>query len=223
MQTGYFIVGSTGAGKTTYARKLAGEQGVQVFSIDEWMKTLFWMDAPAGGDLKWALERVGRCEEQIWRVAKKLLDSGHDVIFDLGFSKKLQRDQWRSRIITSNHRYQFHFLDIPARERKKGWSTEIAKNLIPLSLKSMTLPFNGWNHILKDRLKRNWRTRWSSVYRASRQRVTPNKRLSGTYFRYRRGLGVWSYFRSQPLALFCSPSRLNKVKRRHANIRFYSF
>jgi predicted kinase len=51
MQMAFLISGSTGAGKTTYSRKLAKERHALVFSIDEWMKTLFWMDAPQGGDL----------------------------------------------------------------------------------------------------------------------------------------------------------------------------
>src|SRR5689334_16988583 len=42
----HLICGSTGAGKTTYARRLADEIGAVVFSIDEWMAALFWMDAP---------------------------------------------------------------------------------------------------------------------------------------------------------------------------------
>jgi hypothetical protein len=52
------------------------------------MKTLFWMDAPPGGDLQWALEPVRRCETQIWVTAKSLLDAGQPVVLDLGFSKK---------------------------------------------------------------------------------------------------------------------------------------
>ena len=36
------IVGCTGAGKTTYARRLADEIGGIRFSIDEWMMALFW-------------------------------------------------------------------------------------------------------------------------------------------------------------------------------------
>jgi adenylate kinase family enzyme len=41
------IVGSTGAGKTTYARKLAEQIQAVVYSIDDWMKGLYWQDMPA--------------------------------------------------------------------------------------------------------------------------------------------------------------------------------
>ncbi|MFN9580481.1 MAG: AAA family ATPase, partial [Novosphingobium sp.] len=56
------IVGSTGAGKTTYARRLAEELGGVRFSIDEWMMTLFWADSPQPIEFQWTIERVRRCE-----------------------------------------------------------------------------------------------------------------------------------------------------------------
>ena len=46
----HLICGSTGAGKTTYAHELAKSIGGVVFSIDEWMVTLFGEDAPADLD-----------------------------------------------------------------------------------------------------------------------------------------------------------------------------
>ncbi|HSK46185.1 MAG TPA: ATP-binding protein [Candidatus Binatia bacterium] len=118
MQTAFLISGSTGAGKTTYSRKLANERGALVFSIDEWMKTLFWMDSPEGGDLNWALARVRRCESQIWVIAQRLLDSGLPVVLDLGFSKKDQRDRFKSLIISSGHQPQLHFLDVSVATRR---------------------------------------------------------------------------------------------------------
>jgi predicted kinase len=118
MQTAFLVSGSTGAGKTTYSRKLANELGALVFSIDEWMKTLFWMDSPEGGDLNWALERVRRCENQIWVIAQGLLQSGLPVVLDLGFSKKDQRDRFKSLIIASGHQPQLHFLDVSVAVRR---------------------------------------------------------------------------------------------------------
>ena len=42
----HIICGSTGAGKSTYARKLAEQVGGLHFAIDDWMVTLFWKDSP---------------------------------------------------------------------------------------------------------------------------------------------------------------------------------
>lgn len=121
MVAAYLVVGSTGAGKTTYAREIAKKYHAQVFSIDEWMQTLFWMDAPAGvstdESAKWALERVARCEKQIWAVASKLLDDGQAVVLDLGFSKKAQREQFREWAKLRRHPTVTHFLDLPVEQR----------------------------------------------------------------------------------------------------------
>ena len=66
MGTAHLICGSTGAGKTTYAMKIAEAGGSVRFTIDEWMAALFFPDAPEPLSFQWALERVIRCENQIW-------------------------------------------------------------------------------------------------------------------------------------------------------------
>ncbi len=114
----YLITGSTGAGKTTYSRTLAKIKNAQVFSIDEWMKTLFWMDAPSSPDLNWAIDKVGRCEKQIWNVGERLLKSGVPIILDLGFSKKKQRDHFMQLVLKAGFVTELHFLDIPIDIRK---------------------------------------------------------------------------------------------------------
>jgi len=62
----HFLVGSTGAGKTTHAIDFCEQAGAVRFSIDEWMARLFWMDAPQPIEADWAMARVQRCSEQIW-------------------------------------------------------------------------------------------------------------------------------------------------------------
>jgi predicted kinase len=115
----YMICGSTGAGKTTYALDLAARVSSQVFSIDEWMKNLFWMDATKDGGLDWALERVQRCEVQIWQIAERLLAANLDVILDLGFSKKEQRSRFYAFSMSSGYStYELHYLDVPVSIRK---------------------------------------------------------------------------------------------------------
>jgi len=85
------VSGSTGAGKTTFARKLAHEKQVVRFSIDEWMNNLYWPDQEPGADYRWAIERVERCERQIWASALEVLRCERDVVLDLGFTEKRQR------------------------------------------------------------------------------------------------------------------------------------
>ena len=47
----HMVCGGVGAGKTTYARKLADEIGGLRFSIDEWMTSLFGPDSATYGPL----------------------------------------------------------------------------------------------------------------------------------------------------------------------------
>jgi predicted kinase len=119
LATAHLICGSTGAGKTTYSRELGKKKSSFLFSIDQWMKSLFWMDSSSRPDLDWALERVGRCEDQIWLIAEQLLKSGIDVILDLGFSRKIQREKFYHLSSAVGVRSQLHFLNIPVEVRKR--------------------------------------------------------------------------------------------------------
>ena len=62
MATAHPVCGPTGAGKTTCALRPAGETGALRFSSDEWMRRLYFPDAPEPLSHQRALERVERCE-----------------------------------------------------------------------------------------------------------------------------------------------------------------
>jgi len=111
------IVGSTGAGKTTYARRLADELGGIRFSIDEWMTTLFWADSPQPIEFQWTIERVRRCEAQIMATARPLAARGVPAILDLGFTTKEHRDTFRACAVEAGLSAAVHFIDVPADER----------------------------------------------------------------------------------------------------------
>ncbi len=111
------IVGSTGAGKTTYARRLADELGGVRFSIDEWMMTLFWADSPQPIEFQWTIERVRRCEAQIMAAARQIIARGVPAILDLGFTTKEHRDTFRAFAAEVDLSVAVHFIDVPADER----------------------------------------------------------------------------------------------------------
>jgi predicted kinase len=111
------VVGCTGAGKTTYARHLAQELSAVRFSIDEWMTKLFWMDSPQPIRFDWTMERIDRCETQIFAMVKQLAACGVPTILDLGFTKKAHRDKFRELAVESGLSLQVHFIDVPADER----------------------------------------------------------------------------------------------------------
>lgn len=111
------IVGCTGAGKTTYALKLADELGGVRFSIDEWMTALFWADSPQPLQFQWTMERVGRCEAQIFAVARQLAARGIPAVLDLGFTTLAHRDKFRDLAAEAGLTVAVHFIDVPAAER----------------------------------------------------------------------------------------------------------
>ncbi|MDG6079420.1 ATP-binding protein [Erythrobacter litoralis] len=111
------IVGCTGAGKTTYARRLADEIGGIRFSIDEWMMALFWKDSPQPIEFAWTMERVERCERQIFAMAEQLASRGITALLDLGFTKKDHRDRFRQMACEAGLSAVVHFVDVPVEER----------------------------------------------------------------------------------------------------------
>lgn len=116
----YLITGSTGAGKTTYSKELSVRENAVLFSIDQWMKNLFWLDAPKGTSLEWALERVKRCENQILILAQEIIKNQKtSIVLDLGFSTRDHRKRVINFLKSKNLEFELHFLDVPLKLRRQ--------------------------------------------------------------------------------------------------------
>ena len=111
------VVGCTGAGKSSYARALADQLGALRFSIDEWMVALFWVDSPQPIEFAWTMERVNRCEAQIFAIARQATTRGVPAVLDLGFTTKAHRDKFRDLGEQAGLSVAVHFVDVPADER----------------------------------------------------------------------------------------------------------
>lgn len=121
----HLILGSTGAGKSTYAKKLQALSGAPHFSVDEWMTDLFAPDLTHPLEWDWVSERALRCENRIFTTARTLARQGVSSILEVG----LQRASRRAEVVSaltdeaaeenwaSTWRLQTHFLDVSADER----------------------------------------------------------------------------------------------------------
>ncbi|MBX3528761.1 MAG: AAA family ATPase [Rhodoblastus sp.] len=120
----HFIIGSTGAGKTTYARRLASEHRALPFSIDEWMQELFAPDL-VGADFVAIGERVERARRQMWDVAGKAQPLGMACVFDTGLLTRASRDQARTEAARRGLSARFHYVAAPIETR---WARVAARN-----------------------------------------------------------------------------------------------
>ncbi len=144
----HLVAGSTGAGKTTYARALAEELDGVVFSIDEWMNTLFWPDCPEMNDFPWALERVRRCEVQAAGVARQIAATGIPAILDFGFTTRQQREGWIASARAAGISVELHSLELPAEIR---WARVEQRN----ATKAETFVFPVTRAMFED-MERMW-------------------------------------------------------------------
>jgi predicted kinase len=106
------VVGCTGAGKTTYARKLADELCGIRFSIDEWMIPLFGPDQPTPIRFDWMMERVNRCEAMIFAMAQQVVARGGTAVLDLGFTKHAHREKFRILCGEAGISVAVHYVDV---------------------------------------------------------------------------------------------------------------
>jgi len=119
MSTVHLICGPVGAGKTTFGRTFAADRRALFFCLDEWMATLFMMEAPTPLTLEWALPRTQRCEQQIWSIARQTLGLGTDVVLELGFFKRDQRARARALADAAGVAVELHLLDVPREVRRE--------------------------------------------------------------------------------------------------------
>lgn len=112
------VCGQTGAGKTTYSIKISNEIKAVKFSIDPWMQTLFSKDMKSL-DFNWMMERVERCQIQIWEIAKQIINNKANVVLDLGFTTKNQRKLFIDKAKELGINAEVHYISTPINIRKQ--------------------------------------------------------------------------------------------------------
>jgi predicted kinase len=106
----HVIFGPSGAGKTTYAHAFARREKAVAFILDDWMARLFAADMPEPLVYEWMVERVGRCEAQIWSTAAGVLAAGTPVILDIGLMRRSDRARVREIAEAAGLTVQWHFV-----------------------------------------------------------------------------------------------------------------
>jgi predicted kinase len=121
MATAHLIHGYLGAGKTTFARRLELELPAVRFSHDEWMSRLFGDDPPADqfADMH---GRVWGLMAEVWL---RCLSLGTDVVLDLGFWSRADRDRVRDQVTAIGAAYRLYALSCP---EEQAWARVEARN-----------------------------------------------------------------------------------------------
>lgn len=114
----HVVFGPSGAGKTTYAHAFARREKAVAFILDDWMARLFAPDMPEPIEYEWMIERVQRCEAQIWSAAAACLAAGTPVILDIGLMRRADRDRVREIAAAAELPLQFHFVNASAEARR---------------------------------------------------------------------------------------------------------
>ncbi|HDZ55893.1 MAG TPA: ATP-binding protein [Pseudomonas xinjiangensis] len=138
----HLVFGPQGAGKSTYSRTLSESENGTRFSIDEWMVQLYGPDLPKPMNLSWIMERVRRCEAQIWSIARAVALNGGSVILDLGFMKATSRTEFAVLARESGLEYRMHYLHAPHDVRRNRVLTRNAHKGVTFSLEVTPMMFD---------------------------------------------------------------------------------
>ncbi len=115
----HLVEGPVGAGKSTYCARLSLARGIPHLNLDEWMVTLFSPDRPQDDFLPWYMERKERCLQQIWQVACSILDTGSDVILELGLVQRAAREAFYALVDANDYPLEVTVLQVPIEVRRE--------------------------------------------------------------------------------------------------------
>jgi predicted kinase len=120
----FLLVGLTGAGKTTYSKRVLEPAGAVRLSVDEVVYTRhgrYGIDYPADT----YFELYAPAEAEVRERMTEALAKGQDVALDLGAWSRADRDEWKRRIEKAGARWRL--LYFPA-SRAELWQRLVERN-----------------------------------------------------------------------------------------------
>jgi predicted kinase len=115
----HLIVGPVGAGKSTFALRLAREQRALRLNLDEWMAALFRPDRPETGVMEWYVERTRRCVRQIWTLTERLLEAQTNVVLEIGLIQRRERELFFEQVDAGHCDLTVYVVDAPRELRRQ--------------------------------------------------------------------------------------------------------
>lgn len=114
----HLVLGPVGAGKSTFAQRLAQDHSGIRLTLDDWMVTLFRPDRPASGVPAWYQERAERCIDQIWKLAQQLGARGDQVVLEIGLLRRAERERFYERVSEAGLPLTLYVLDAEREVRR---------------------------------------------------------------------------------------------------------
>ena len=105
----YALCGFVGSGKSTFADKLARDNSSFVFSIDQWMLSIFG-DTLNRSEL---LTKQRKLHSLFYESSLKLLSLNQSIILDSGLWKHSERMELRESASNDNIPLEIYYLDVP--------------------------------------------------------------------------------------------------------------
>jgi predicted kinase len=114
----YLLVGLTGAGKTTYSKRVLEPAGVVRLSVDE---LIFHKHGRYGIDYPASVyfELYAPALEIVRETLLAELDRGRDVALDLGIWSRADRDDWKTRIEAAGARWRLLYFPVSYAELRQ--------------------------------------------------------------------------------------------------------
>jgi predicted kinase len=115
----HLVEGPVGAGKSTFGRQLSERLPASHLALDHWMSRHFKPGQQNPRTTAGYLARKEQCIDQIWNVACETIDSGSDVILELGLIQRNDRSQFFRRVESAGYDLNIYILNASPEVRRE--------------------------------------------------------------------------------------------------------